>query len=1258
MPNASVNIGGDASGAIAAVGAVQGAIDSLSGKTVVVEVETRGGGAGGVAGLAGGLEKAGGAAEKAGRSARGMGGEFEKAGKSARSVHENINRAVGETERAGRSARAVFSERERAGAPTAAMAGHAERAGKAVQAAQAKAGGASADATKQALSAANAQRAFTRNVSATTGAMNAHTMASARMARSSATAMKAIDTKQAGDFAKNLASTTQAVVAHADAHDKLAKSATAARSAAGQAGRGAAAAKPFNSGGTTKPFSWAGTDPSSMGNTGGLSERAAGTFSRAHQKEQERAAAGPQAERPFSSGGAAEQLAARKAASGVDEVGRASEKAGGSAKSMMSALTSGASPHHIERMIRPFQEMGFQLAMVDGALAGVAKTADGMMNATTGMGMNMKGMAAGIQEAEQSAARSHNLGLNGMDQELRQSARAMTNELAPAMKAGVQATKSFEEAKMGAQASTGPELTGFANQMTKGAPALQSIMSSLGKSALNMGTDVVAGLSQTAPAFASMANSVAQNGPEIAQFAKDAATITAGVVGTAANVVGAAEDFGGSFNDTIDRATGRSRDPNRPAGTSGASRMGSALAVGTAEGAVGAGLGAAVGSVVPVVGTAAGAMIGGGVGFVAGTVGGYMDSGKQSAGAAKPSAASSYSGYRPSKDAAWANGMTGAQILTAERGAIGLGPVGSPEYSGHGTPPAGLGQPRAGAAPPVSQRGGTTPPGTFASTPGDLAQQPNASSGNPRPVAGFGSGARPMPAAMASALAPPMQSGAAAGASAGADLGGAMVQHVQKAVHTASAAASAGGQAIGGAMVGGAAQGITTNQTVTDTAIIKHLKKVQDTATGPSGIDAHSPSRKYDDLGRLIPQGLAQGVDNDSHHAFGAVQSMLGQANSFGSQSAGLGQYAYANGGAPVTINAPRNRPDPSQDPSQAPLSPMQSTLSGSMSAPVNQFGAAGMANVQRHNDRAAQLEQGREINHAIAMANLGAMNPATGQKWQDPRKADSNAGQDAAQVAHPGAHGPAPRVGGPGSTGGGAAMHASIAAGLGFHTPGLAKSTGASHGEDMAKGVTVGLSKGTASAQAGASKFAQAVQSTHRKAHGISSPATVWAGDGMNMALGVPVGFNAGMPAAAASISSAATAMSNAVAAPLNNQGLMLGYSYATNMVTRATEVLKTANFQASGTPQIANAQAQAALGQIGQLGMGAGSSVYKTPSVAMNGAGQTAQMAAALQAAVQSMPLSVTVNLDGQYVDQKIASGQNGLVEVIRQALYGTNG
>jgi len=120
-------------------------------------------------------------------------------------------------------------------------------------------------------------------------------------------------------------------------------------------------------------------------------------------------------------------------------------------------------------------------------------------------------------------------------------------------------------------------------------------------------------------------------------------------------------------------------------------------------------------------------------------------------------------------------------------------------------------------------------------------------------------------------------------------------------------------------------------------------------------------------------------------------------------------------------------------------------------------------------------------------------------------------------------------------------------------------------------------------------------VQSAHKKTHGISSPATVWAADGMNLAAGVGVGVTAGTSVAVGAVGG----MSNAVQAAgqyLSNQGLMVGYSWAQNVVTGVQQQIKNSDYQALGLPKL-NQAAEMALAATGLLSAGSGAESYKTP-------------------------------------------------------------
>jgi hypothetical protein len=156
-----------------------------------------------------------------------------------------------------------------------------------------------------------------------------------------------------------------------------------------------------------------------------------------------------------------------------------------------------------------------------------------------------------------------------------------------------------------------------------------------------------------------------------------------------------------------------------------------------------------------------------------------------------------------------------------------------------------------------------------------------------------------------------------------------------------------------------------------------------------------------------------------------------------------------------------------------------------------------------------------------------------------------------------------------------------------------------------MGEGLAVGLhaSEGMA-AQAGASMASSAVSAA---TNGVAQT-------DYNTALAG--GFGAGLIAAA-----------NGVTPIAQDYGLMIGYSWAENVVTGAQNVLKSADFTALTVPKFQSALAQANLGKLDLLPpAGSGAEYYTTTS---GSAGM-----------VQMPPITVTntVMLDGQVIDAKV--------------------
>lgn len=865
MPDVNVNIGGKAAGAIAAVGAAQSAIDGLTGKTVNLEINVRQNGGGGIGGATTEMEKLTAAHKEAGAAINGSASKTAEAEKTLRG-HTAAMRNFG------REATSAIAVQRRLGEESERASARSERA------------------TNRAANASKGFFADLKQGFRAGAASELSSIAAAHETAGTSFETSGLKAKAAATFLRKLADAGNESAASV-------RSVSAAASAPADTPGMAAARRVRELGWGTEQLAGANPEPAFInpyGERDGYGKTKSPLVSSAERDALDAA----------NSTARKADEATQKPAKKLEETGKSADKAAGHVLSL-------------GHVFGQLQNAGWQMSMIGGAMAGVTTEAMKLSNSTTGMGLNFAGMSKGIEMAEQSAARSHNLGLNGLDQELRQSARAMTNELAPAMKAGVQATKAFEEAKMGAQASTGSALTGFANQLTQSSPQLQSIMSSLGKTALNMGSDIVAGVAQAAPAFQQMANTVAQNGPEITEAAKDFSNIVAKGLQAGAAVTGFAEDRGNAFNNTLDKVLGATRDPSTGVLTGigqwgASSRSGGAKPVAPGQ----------FDPSKPFSGTLPDGTVGGGEPTAAAAARARTDLAppRPFSDMAKAGGGALTTGYQPSKDAAWATGMTGAQVYAHQRAAAGVAPMGAPTWSGLG--------------------GDSTP-----NLGGHVA------------------------AGMASSLA----------SSSGTST--AIENHVTKAVHQASPAAASGGSSLGAAMTGGMAQGVTSTQTVTDTVMIKHLKKLLDTAAGPSGIDAHSPSRKYDLLGRLIPQGVAQGVEADAGHASNAVTAMMN--SKFSPDYAG-------STGPTISIRKKSAKQQANADPAAAQDAAGPAAPSGQAMAYSSPLANA---NIDAHNARAADLAQGRADLHEIALANLGVPGHV------DPRSMDVNpfvkAGQD-----------------------------------------------------------------------------------------------------------------------------------------------------------------------------------------------------------------------------------------------------------------------
>ncbi len=1075
MPDINIGVKVSGGGAIGQLSAIQGAIDSITGKSVKVKVEVEGGAA--LSRAVGNLEKLGMTAGKASQGAEKFSGSAKKAQENADKLGERAQRAAGHVERLGGTARNAGNDVDRLGESAAGAQENVEKLG------------------EHSARAAAAQQELGEKAERAGAATERSTGSATRAVSEQAEAVKQVG--------QHVAETAAGVE---DLNKGLGKTADAMKS--------------FRSG----PLPARGS--SQQYPSAAIEERMG-------QIAEEQAAGGS---RRGGRGGSSGSGGSRRTAEGLEEVGKAAER-------------SGHSVMGLERVLNQAQNAGWQLSSVGGMMAGVAGESVHLAKSTAALGMNFEGLGKGIQQAAWSAAHTHDLGLSGLDGDMRNHARTMANDLAPAIKSSIGAVKAIGDAGMGAWGSLGSNIEQFSNTASQNAPAIQSMMHSIGSSVLSLGTDVVAGVAQSAPAFAQLANTVAKDSPQITDAAKAFGNFLAGAGEFAANTTAVATDIGHG----IQAIAGGGPNADTYADPMGKSLFGkpisflSAHPQGTQPFSPDKEPTAPGGGSAPVKSGGfdpnkpySGLLPDGHGGFTPGS----GDGGKPKS-----------STYSPSHDSDWAKGMTGAQAYEHQRAAAGLGKEGAPAWDGL-------------AGHIMSSAGSKVQSSDVLGQALQTHVQKAVQQAAPAATAGG--------ASISSAV----TSGAAEHqAQSSSSTGQAIENHVQKAVHQASPAASAGGASLGGAVTGGAAQGITTTQTVTDTAIIKHLKKVLDMASGPGGIDAHSPSRKYDYLGRLIPQGLAQGIEADSDHTFGAMNKMLTAQEDMASK------YAPGyDGSTGVTVSIRKSATQANADDAAA----QQAAANPAQNQAMQYSSQLANANIEAHNARAAALATGREELQRQAIGGMThdeRRDQILQNRANNHERALANLGvpghSDPSQNANPFA----------------GDQHQSLWNTIKNQGPmGDLKAAYAAHGESMAKGVSIGVAKGAPAAQNQMAGFARGMQNVHRKTHGIESPSTVFMSDGLNIAAGAASGVTAGTPMAVAAVSGMSSAMQTA-GGWLSDRGLMVGYSWAQNVLTGANLVIKNADYKALGLPNLNSPMAQMALGQQGFLVAGSGAESYKMP-------------------------------------------------------------
>jgi hypothetical protein len=839
---ADVTIGGDASGAIAACAAAQGAIDSLHGKTVNVDINVRehDSGGGGLGGAARSMSNLGNAADRASRSTQGLGGHLDRAGRSAQGLGDHVGRAG---DHMGRMADEAGRTRDHLEAVNRIMGGGAPSSI-----------GRSSDGMRSlAGDAARARGAITA-IGSGSGGMRAIESGASSAGR----AMREIGAGAAAS------------------HDEVSRlgaamgrASTFSVASSGRIGSDAGAASRLGSGDQTGRQS----SNFAVDSGGNVSSRLSGA-----SKEMERftgsaagmgSAMGGSGKEMERFGGRAGEMERHAGSLGrtIDAVGRTIDGAGG-----------GSGGGGLGGLINKLGALPDAAIPSMGALKGV-----GLAAGVSALGMGALGAAvAGVGLAGVAEDFAHNSQLmhaggeavRGFNREF----SAMRGATSAAGGAGMASLTSsmkgvgHELAGIGA-ANIGSVLGGVASLGNQATAAMTKLAPSIGpaiQAATALGGAILGAFGDSGPAVTSFANSITQNAAGL-QALTSSAINTAGAVGNATvDALGGAGQFDSGVGSPSGKPPGSAIDTNGSHSLGGMLQSLAMLAMG---GPLVAPFGAA-GAASELISGPSG---GGGAPVAAGQFdpskpfsgqlpdgkGGFT-TGTGDGGAAKPSKASG-GGYQPSPDAARFSGMSAGDIMTQQRADVGMPPVGAPHYSGVG--PRGPGQ-SVGAMPSSISAGLGG---------GGLAPLDNMMSAAQSHIASSGGGG-------------------------GGGMAAAAVKHVQKATDVASGAASAGGASVGAALGSGMAAGTSSSLTVTDNIVRRHIKHIIDIAS--AGLGIASPSKEFDYLGRMTGQGFGQGIERSSDHTFGAMDGMLTGAQDQARKTSL--DYDGGNDGAGMTVTAPR----------------------------------------------------------------------------------------------------------------------------------------------------------------------------------------------------------------------------------------------------------------------------------------------------------------------------------------------------------------
>lgn len=485
---------------------------------------------------------------------------------------------------------------------------------------------------------------------------------------------------------------------------------------------------------------------------------------------------------------------------------------------------------------------------------------------------------------------------------------------------------------------------------------------------------------------------------------------------------------------------------------------------------------------------------------------------------------------------------------------------------------------------------------------------------------------------------------------------------VNQSLGQAAGAIQSGGQGLGQSVTSSMASGITANQGEACTAANQLGQSAVD--CGAAALNAASPSKKFKELGEGTGQGFAIGVHATTGLATSAVGSAMTGAVGAGAAALGaqspskqfqalgagvgkslatangqLGQYGGGLNQLGVQHNAAAQGADTHRD-------------------AVNQLGRSQQTQQRAQQDHAAQTRRD------VADTSRPFSGPQGG-KWADKQQvsAMSEAQKAAKQTADnhkalAGANADALK-----GRGFSKESTANIADRMAKHTEGAqarkanrdqlqsqamdtargrwsdvkapptvplnqsalagkvpqAKGMGIQIGGALGQGAVqgIGAQQGAVNTQAG--NLTAGAAAAAKKPVKVNSPSEVFHDIGSDIGRGLVNGLNAAVGSdsstgtLASGLAGAMAVASAGVQGVASSSGLSVGYSWAENVVTGAQSVIKKADYQSLGFPQIESQLAKAALGALGYLGpAGSGAQTYQTQQslVTMGGSGPSSPL------------------------------------------------